>query len=241
MRALLTGHTHGLGAALAAGLLQRGVQVLALSRGGAPEHAGLTQVALDLSDSAALATWLAGDALRDFLAGAGQVMLINNAGTLGPVKPPGRQSAPALAQAVALNVAAPLMLTDALIAASPDAHDRRIAHVSSGAARTPYAGWSVYCATKAALDQHARAAALDAPAGCRIVSVAPGVIDTAMQAQIRTTPDSDFPNRARFEALQRDGALWPPAEAAARFIDHLLSPQFGDEAVVDLRTLDVRR
>ena len=32
-----------------------------------------------------------------------------------------------------------------------------------------------------------------------------------------------------------------PAEAAARFIDHLLSPQFGDEAVVDLRTLDVRR
>ena len=241
MRALLTGHTHGLGAALAAGLLQRGVQVLALSRGGAPEHAGLTQVALDLSDSAALATWLNGDALRDFLAGAGQVMLINNAGTLGPVKPPGRQSAPALAQAVALNVAAPLMLTDALIAASPDAHDRRIAHVSSGAARTPYAGWSVYCATKAALDQHARAAALDAPAGCRIVSVAPGVIDTAMQAQIRATPDSDFPNRARFEALQRDGALWPPAEAAARFIDHLLSPQFGDEAVVDLRTLDVRR
>lgn len=237
MRALLTGHTHGLGAALAAGLLQRGVQVLALSRGGAPEHAGLTQVALDLSDSAALAAWLAGDALRDFLAGAGQVTLINNAGTLGPVKPPGRQSAPALAQAVALNVAAPLMLTDALIAASPDAHDRRIAHVSSGAARTPYAGWSVYCATKAALDQHARAAALDAPAGCRIVSVAPGVIDTAMQAQIRATPDSDFPNRARFEALQRDGALWPPAEAAARFIDHLLSPQFGDEAVVDLRTL----
>lgn len=241
MRALLTGHTHGLGAALAAGLLQRGVQVLALSRGGAPEHAGLTQVALDLSDSAALAAWLAGDALRDFLAGAGQVMLINNAGTLGPVKPPGRQSAPALAQAVALNVAAPLMLTDALIAASPDAHDRRIAHVSSGAARTPYAGWSVYCATKAALDQHARAAELDAPAGCRIVSVAPGVIDTAMQAQIRATPDSDFPNRARFEALQREGALWPPAEAAARFIDHLLSPQFGDEAVVDLRSLDTRR
>lgn len=241
MRALLTGHTHGLGAALAAGLLQRGVQVLALSRGRAPEQAGLTQVALDLSDSAALATWLAGDALRDFLAGAGQVMLINNAGTLGPVKPPGRQSAPALAQAVALNVAAPLMLTDALIAASPDAHDRRIAHVSSGAARTPYAGWSVYCATKAALDQHARAAALDAPAGCRIVSVAPGVIDTAMQAQIRATPDSDFPNRTRFEALQRDGSLWSPTEAAARFVDHLLSPQFGEQAVVDLRTLDVRR
>lgn len=241
MKALLTGHTHGLGAALADALLAREVRVFGLSRGRAPERAALQQVALDLADSAALATWLAGDTLSEFLAGAGQVMLINNAGTLGPVKPPGRQSASALAQAVALNVAAPLMLADALIAASPAAHDRRIAHVSSGAARTPYAGWSVYCATKAALDQHARAAALDAPAGCRIVSVAPGVIDTAMQAQIRATPDSDFPNRARFETLQRDGSLWSPADAAARFVDHLLSPQFGDEAVVDLRTLHAAR
>lgn len=241
MKALLTGHTQGLGAALADTLLARDIGVLALSRRQAPQRAGLQQVTLDLADSAALVAWLAGGTLATFLAGAGQVMLINNAGTLGPVRPPGRQSAPALAQAVALNVAAPLMLADALIAASPAAHDRRIAHVSSGAARTPYAGWSVYCATKAALDQHARAAALDAPAGCRIVSVAPGVIDTAMQAQIRATPDSDFPNRARFETLQRDGSLWSPADAAARFVDHLLSPQFGDEAVVDLRTLHAAR
>ncbi len=241
MKALLTGHTHGLGAALTDLLLQRGIQVLALARGQQAERAGLLQVALDLADSRALADWLEGDVLSRFLDDAPQVLLINNAGTLAPVRPPGRQSARALAQAVSLNVAAPLMLTDALIAASPHARERRIAHVSSGAARSPYAGWSAYCATKAALDQHARAAALDAPDGTRIASIAPGVIDTAMQARIRATPLSDFPTRARFEALQRDGALWTPADAAARFVDHLLSAQFGDEAVVDLRTLQAGR
>jgi NADP-dependent 3-hydroxy acid dehydrogenase YdfG len=239
MRAILTGHTHGLGEALATTLRARGIPVLGIARGRSPQpdDDGLTQVALDLADAAALARWLAGDALARFVAAADRVLLINNAGTLGPVAPAGRQGAAAIARAVALNVAAPLALTDAVIAATAHAAERRIVHISSGAARTPYAGWSIYCATKAALDQHARAVALDAPAGTRIVSLAPGVIDTAMQAQIRATPLADFPNRARFEALQRDGALLTPADCARRLIDYLLSTHFGAEPVADLRTV----
>ena len=238
MKAVLTGHTHGLGEALAATLRARGIPVLGLARGRSPQpdDEGFTQVALDLADAAALARWLAGDALSRFVAAADRVLLINNAGTLGPVAPAGRQGATAIAQAVALNVAAPLALTDALIAAAAQASERRIVHMSSGAAHTPYAGWSIYCATKAALDQHARAAALDASTGTRIVSLAPGVIDTAMQAQIRATPLADFPNRARFEALQRDGALLSPANCARRLVDYLLSARFGAEPVADLRT-----
>lgn len=238
MKAVLTGHTHGLGEALAATLRARGIPVLGLARGRSPQpdDDGFTQIALDLADAAALARWLTGDALSRFVAAADRVLLINNAGTLGPVAPAGRQGATAIAQAVALNVAAPLALTDAVIAATAHATERRIVHISSGAARTAYAGWSIYCATKAALDQHARAVALDAPAGTRIVSLAPGVIDTAMQAQIRATPLADFPNRARFEALQRDGALLSPADCARRLVDYLLSARFGAEPVADLRT-----
>jgi NAD(P)-dependent dehydrogenase (short-subunit alcohol dehydrogenase family) len=243
MKAVLTGHSRGLGAAILDALQARGVPVLALARSRCDlprDGSGITQVCLDLGDPQALIDWLAGDTLRTFLAGCDRVLLINNAGTLGPVHPLGAQGAERIAPALALDIAAPLMLADALVAASPQARERRILHVSSGAAQTPYAGWSIYCASKAALDQHARAAALDAPAGTRIVSLAPGVVDTAMQAEIRATPVENFPQKTRFEALARDGQLSSPADCARRLLDYMLSEAFGAQPVVNLRDIPGR-
>lgn len=243
MKAVLTGHSRGLGAAILDALRARGIPVLALARSRRDlpqDDAGVTQVCLDLCDAQALAAWLAGNTLHDFLADCDSLLLINNAGTLGPVQPLGAQGAQPIARALALDVATPLMLADALVAASPQARERRILHVSSGAAQTPYAGWSIYCASKAALDQHARAAALDAPDGTRIVSLAPGVIDTAMQAEIRATPVENFPQRTRFDALKRDGQLSSPADCARRLLDYLLSEAFGAQPVVNLRDIPDR-
>ena len=259
--AIVTGHSQGLGQAIAADLLGRGWRVLGLSRSGWPpelasQYPGLTEVALDLADAPALAAWLAGPALADALAGvvgmagcggvpgsasagvvaqAGQVLLVNNAGLVSPIGPPGGQGAAAVMQAVALNVAAPLALADAWVAATAGVPDRRIVHISSGAARNAYAGWSVYCATKAALDMHARAVQLDAVAGLRIESLAPGVVDTGMQAHIRATDASQFPLVGRFQSLHRDGALQSPSDVARRLLAHVLGDAFGAEAVRDLR------
>lgn len=239
MKAIVTGTSRGLGAAIASALLDRGIPVLGLARQHNPAlartGAECTQVALDLSTPEALSHWLAGGDMARFLADADQVLLINNAGTVQPVGPLGTQGSAAVAQAVSLNIAAPLMLADAFVTASPAATDRRILHVSSGAARNAYAGWNVYCATKAALDHHARAVLEDAVPGLRICSLAPGVIDTDMQVQVRTSDEARFPARERFEALKRDGALVPPAVCAARLVGYLLSEEFGDHAVADLR------
>jgi NAD(P)-dependent dehydrogenase (short-subunit alcohol dehydrogenase family) len=240
--AVVTGHSQGLGLAVARTLLVQGWQVLGLSRSGWPAaeatgHPGLTQVALDLADSAALAAWLGSPAWTQALAGASEVWLVNNAGTVQPMGPAGMQGPQAVAQAVALNVAAPLMLADALLAARPQGVALRVVHVSSGAARNPYAGWSVYCATKAALDMHARATQLDGVAGLRIESLAPGVVDTAMQAHIRGTGADRFPHVARFQALHAQGELASPAGVAARLLAHMGSDVFGQQAVRDLREL----
>src|SRR5665647_1020284 len=121
IKAILTGHTKGLGAAIAAELLARGIAVLGLARGAAPElaarfPAALAQVELDLADSAALGAWLQGGALETWLAGCDTVLLINNAGSLQPVGPLALQDPGAIARAVALNVAAPLMLASAVAA-----------------------------------------------------------------------------------------------------------------------------
>ncbi|MCB1958988.1 MAG: SDR family oxidoreductase [Rhodocyclaceae bacterium] len=239
MKAMVTGSSRGLGAAMVAQLLARGIEVLGLARqpSEATSHPRYTHVTLDLADTDALERWLAGGALARFVADEHAVLLINNAGTLQPVGPLGGQGAAAIARAVRVNVTAPLALADAWVAATPGARDRRIVHVSSGAARGAYAGWDVYGATKAALDHHARGVALEAIPGLRICSLAPGVVDTDMQAEVRGSDAALFPARARFEALKRDGVLVSPQACAAQLVDYALSAAFGSLPVADLREL----
>ncbi|WP_199541431.1 SDR family oxidoreductase [Paraburkholderia kururiensis] len=249
VRAIVTGHTRGLGSALTTQLLQRNIDVLGVSRSRHPlagklasEPAGgrFVEAELDLSDTARLDAWLSGDALARFVEGADLVLLFNNAGVVEPIGPLDTQDVAAVARAVSLNVAAPLMLSSALasIASSTGgAMACRIVHVSSGAARNAYAGWSVYCATKAALDHHARAVAQDANAELRICSLAPGVVDTGMQATIRASSAERFPMIGRFEQLKASGALSTPDAAAAKLIDYALSDAFGSAPIADVRDL----
>jgi hypothetical protein len=242
IRAIVTGHTRGLGAALAEQLLARDIAVLGLSRSRhatlkARFAAQLEEIELELADPARVAQWLATDALSAFVRGAHTVLLINNAGMVQPIGPLEGQDATAIASAVSLNVATPLMLASALAAAAIDASDRRIVHISSGAARHAYAGWSIYCATKAALDHHARAVALDDNRALRICSLAPGVIDTNMQAEIRGSGEAQFPMRAKFEDLKRSGQLSSPEQCAAQLIDYALGDTFGQTPVADIREI----
>lgn len=241
MKAILTGHTRGIGASIAAELLSRDIPVLGLSRTknaalGA-RHPALEQIELDLADSGAVANWIAGDTLGAFLKDCTSVLLINNAGVVQPIGPLDMQDSLAIARAVALNVAAPLMLSSALTIATPEATDRRILHISSGAARTAYPGWSVYCATKAALDHHARAVVMDNMRALRICSLAPGVVDTDMQAELRATGLDRFPIRERFDKLKQSGQLTSPEVCAKPLVAYLLSDEFGKNPVADLREM----
>jgi benzil reductase ((S)-benzoin forming) len=243
--AIVTGHTRGLGAALTEQLLARNIAVLGLSRSLNTALAQqfpqtFQQVKLDLGDPAAIAQWIAGDTLSRFVDGADSVLLFNNAGTVQPIGAIESQDAAAIAHAVSLNVATPLMLASAVAKASTAASDRRIVHISSGAARNAYAGWSIYCATKAALDHHARAVALDANRALRICSLAPGVIDTDMQSQIRGSDEAQFPLRERFEDLKRSGQLVSPEQCAAQLIDFTLSEAFGQTPTADIREVAPR-
>jgi NAD(P)-dependent dehydrogenase (short-subunit alcohol dehydrogenase family) len=242
MKAIVTGHSRGLGAAIAEALLVRGIPVLGLARAGNPALSArfpghLAESAIDLADSAALDRWLSGGGLAGFLAGGEPALLVNNAGALAPIGLAGTLEAAAIAHAVALNVAAPLILANAFAAARTDGAERRILHVSSGAARTPYPGWNIYCATKAALDHHARAVAAEGIAGLRIASVAPGVVDTDMQAEIRATDNSRFPLRDRFVQMQAQGGLARAEDAAGKLVAWALGDDFGRQPTADVREL----
>lgn len=239
-KAIITGHTKGLGAAMAHQLLERGISVFGLSRTTSRQLADefptlFSEASLDLGRTADLAIWLQSGALQQYLKDCTTVVLINNAGVVQPVGSLSQQEPEEVAAAVTLNVATPLMLASAVIRATPG-KQRRVLHISSGAGSSAYPGWSVYCATKAALDHHARAVALDAEEGVRICSLAPGVIDTGMQAAIRATPVKQFPMRQRFVDLKAAGQLVKPDACARQVIDYLLADKFGSQAVDDLRS-----
>jgi benzil reductase ((S)-benzoin forming) len=238
--AVVTGHSRGIGEAVAAALLGRHVRVLGLSRHGnatlVKQFPGMLQeAALDIGDAAALTRWIASGTLSRTIGDARGALLVNNAGVIQPIGPLETQDPSQIARAITVNVAAAFMLSAAFAQATASLGERRILHVSSGAGRKPYAGWSIYCSTKAAMDHHARCVALDGTPNLRIASVAPGVVDTEMQAEIRASTDDQFPDRPRFVQMHRDHILPTAERTGGKLADYLLSDAFGAAPVFDLR------
>jgi NAD(P)-dependent dehydrogenase (short-subunit alcohol dehydrogenase family) len=233
----VTGGSSGIGRAMIDALPFAGARVVNFARGAAQ---GVENVAVDLADPA---TWprvasVFDAALRDF---AGErVVFIHAAGTLTPIRFAGEGEAAAYARNVLLNSAAPQVLGDALLRAlSQTSAPADLLFIGSGASKSVYEGWSGYCAGKAAVDQWTRVAGAEQSrrgGRRRILCVAPGVVATAMQQQIRDTPADDFPEVARFQALYEDGVLRVPA-AVARELWSLLDRDLPNGSVLDLRSV----
>lgn len=115
---------------------------------------------------------------------------------------------------------------------------RHLVHLTSGAAKSVYQGWSSYGAAKAAVDQWVRDAGAEQSrrGGVQVLSVAPGAVDTEMQAGLRSTEEEDFPQRQKFLDLHASGKLSDPDHVAAR-IWSLLGRDLQNGSVIDLRDL----
>jgi len=139
---------------------------------------------------------------------------------------------------VLLNAAAPPALGHRFLAAVSHLRARReLVLISSGAAGKDYRGWSSYGAAKAGIDRWVSTvgAEQEVRGGTRVLSVAPGVLDTAMQTTVRSTDPRDFPDLGRFEALHRDGQLVDPEDAARSLWEVIDDPQVVTGSVLDLR------
>jgi len=237
---ILTGASRGLGLALAMQLLQRGDRLLTMSRRAPPlAHAALSAWTLDLAEAlpaaARLAEWLAGIDPE----AVSSVTLINNAGVVSKLAPLADSDAADLSNALRVGLEAPLLLSAAFLRATATwAVPRKLLFVSSGLGRRAMAGSASYCAAKAGMDHLARAIALEEatrPNGAHVVSLAPGVIDTEMQVQLRNADPAAFPERERFVGLKAGGQLDSPEAAAAKVLRFLERADFGSAPVSDVR------
>lgn len=242
---IVTGASRGLGAALAQALLVPGNRLVCVARSPAPalqQAAAAAGVALDwhcqdLSQPEAGARWLHAvlEAIDTPPAGA---TLVLNAGVIEPIVPVAGLRADTLVPHLMTNLAAPMTMTAAFLAASERfGCPRKVLAISSGAARRPIEGWSAYCAGKAGLDMFMRsinAEYAQAPAGreVRAVALAPGVIDTGMQSTIR---GADFAQVQRFRDLKAQEQLASPGDVARRIAAYLQRPDFGSTELDDIR------
>ena len=113
-----------------------------------------------------------------------------------------------------------------------------ILNISSGAAQRPVDGWAAYSASKAALDALSRTAQKEQDlrgSGIRIRSLAPGLVDTTMQEQIRTAPEQNFSEAARFASLHEEGKLLQPIEVAEKIVGWSRGENLGGEIVVRMQ------
>lgn len=214
---IVTGGSSGLGRALLDTAPDDSTRV-DISRSGHP-GGDVTHLRADLADPA---TWAdVGDQVAGLVASRAweRITFIHNAGTLDPIGFVGETDADAVTANVLLNSAAGQVLGHRYLAAVGALGCRReLVMISSGAAGKAVPGWSTYSASKAAFDAWVAGVGAEQQqrGGVRVLSVAPGVVATPMQAAIRATDERDFPGVQRFRDLHDAGHLEDPEVAARR-------------------------
>ncbi|MCO5172093.1 MAG: SDR family oxidoreductase [Planctomycetes bacterium] len=202
---VITGASRGIGAGVARDLTARGLRLglCARSMPALADAPRLVAAQVDVRDGEAVERFA-----RQVEERLGPIDLwVNNAAVLEPVGPLRDLETEAVRAHLDVNVLG--VLHGARAYARHLARVGRpgvLVNVSSGAARRAVAGWSAYCAAKAAVERLTEVLALEeGPRGLRAHAVSPGVVDTDMQRAIRATPEERFPDVERFRAMAREG------------------------------------
>lgn len=229
---VITGASRGLGAGMAEAFHRQGHRLGLCSRS-TPVLAGEERVLareLDATDGEAVAAF--GDAVAEAFGGID--LWINNAGLIEPIAPLRDCEPGEWCQLLRVNVEGVFHGSRWMARHLRErGGEGALVNISSGAAQHAYAGWSGYCASKAAVDRLSEALAMEEDgSGLRVLSIAPGVIDTGMQESIRGSAPEDFPAVDKFHELKRREAFNTPAYVAARLLEHAFDPAHIDGPVV---------
>ena len=192
--AIVTGASRGIGAAAAFVLAKAGAAVMLVARDG-PRASQLakeivaaggraTAMACDVADYESVRTMV--DETDQRLGGID--ILVNNAGVIEPIGALVQSDPTAWRRSIEVNLVGAYHAARATLPRMLEAGKGTVINVSSGAAHRPLEGWTAYCSAKAGLAMLTSAIALEcADAGVRVFGLAPGVIDTDMQAAVRAS------------------------------------------------------
>ena len=169
-----------------------------------------------------------------------KTVLINNAGWIGQIDHLGDLDGKNIQKIFELNTIAPAILMNAFLKKYRvlNQSERIVINISSGAARKALDGWSCYSSTKAALNMMTEAAQVEAEINktdIRFFSVAPGVVDTEMQSDIRSANERSFSSLKKFKNLKENNELLSPAMAAEKILYLIDNTNKFSEVLQDIR------
>lgn len=236
----ITGSNRGIGKAIAEKLLENEDNlVIGIGRDWSIDHPNYRFLYLNLDDIVEVK----GFAFSVFNEEIKSVSLINNAGMLGEVGLLGTLEDRMIEQVLTVNLVSVAMLMNKFFFAFGDMEvEKNIINISSGAAHSPYDGWSGYCASKAGLDMLSRVAdeeqKIHAKVPAKVFSVAPGIVATRMQEQIRATDEASFSRKAKFVEFHEQNQLATPEDAAAKIIRIFELRNKLDKVVITVKDLE---
>ena len=190
-RAVVTGASRGLGAALLAELSARGAKVVGVARGREALDALVRPLRAEGRAVHGIVADVADKDSTHRIAGEAQALigevdlLIHNASELGPVplRPLLDTDCEDLERVLQANLVGAFRLTKALVAPMALRGRGTVVHLSSDAAVEAYPTWGAYSVSKAAQDHLARVLAAELEGtGVRVFAVDPSEMDTRMHA-----------------------------------------------------------
>lgn len=226
--AIVTGASRGIGAAIARELSRRGWGLVLAARsaeelealaGGLPAAVAVPTDITRAEDVRLL--------VETAVSRMGRIdALINNAG-LTQVAPFEQTSEEAFDRLMAVNVKGPFLCMQAVLPVMRAQGAGDIVNVLSVAAKRVFPEWSVYCATKFALDGMGKALTEELKgSGIRLGAIYPGATDSPLWDMVG--PDIPRGGMMRPEAVAEAVAFMLEQPASSRLSELVLEPAAGD-------------
>ena len=194
--ALITGAGRGIGLAIATAFARAGAQVALVARSAdelsaaarAVERIGRGVMArtADVTNQAAMA-----EVINDARAALGPItILVNNAGSIGPIGPFGEPPLADWWRCVEVNLRGPAVCTHLVVDDMMARGRGRIINIVSGAGTASFTYFSAYVASKTAVVRWTESIAAElAPYGVQAFAMEPGTVMTAMSNFSVTSPE----------------------------------------------------
>lgn len=232
MHVFVTGISSGIGKAFLEYYLNEGVEVTGIGRTKASIDKQYSFLESDFADISSIKK-------LSLKSHDDEIVLINNAGTIGAIQRVSDQTTSDLEEVMLVNTIVPMLLCQKVIQENPG-KKITIVNITSGAANRPIPSWAAYCSSKIALDRFSETLQLEEnekKAATRVYSVAPGVVDSKMQEKIRQSSHLDFSSLDNFINLHSKGELLD-AKIVVNKLVALISKKDKTQVIYSIKELD---